>query len=35
MVETWWRSSGRSQEEVEGPVVWDAVLMPTAVGMSM
>ena len=35
MVETWWRSRGRSQEVVEGPVSWPAVLMPTAVGMSM
>lgn len=35
MVETWVRSRGRSQEVVEGPVRSPAVLMPTAVGMSM
>jgi hypothetical protein len=35
MVDTSYRSSGRIQLVVCGPTVWLALLMPTAVGISM
>lgn len=35
IVETSDRCSGRIQDAVDGPVVWETLLIPTAVGMSM